>query len=98
VAAGPVGEAVGALARGDPAALARALARLRGLPRGEALAAALDMLAAGAAMMLDDARDVGRFDRLHHWQGGAFLAVAATLLLPALVAGYGGDRSEGGGA
>jgi hypothetical protein len=85
VAAGPVGEAVGALARGDPAGLARALARLRRLTPAEALAAALDMLAAGAAMMLDDARDVGRFDRLHHWQVGALLAVAATLLLPALL-------------
>jgi hypothetical protein len=28
---------------------------------------------------------VGRFDRLHHWQVGALLAVAATLLLPALL-------------
>jgi hypothetical protein len=96
VAAGPVGEAVRAVAEGDAARLAAALAQLKPRSWRDAALTLIDMLATGAAMMLDDARDVGRLDRLHHWQIGALLAVAATLFLPVLILSYEGDQHGGG--
>jgi hypothetical protein len=41
--------------------------------RSPVLAGALSALGLGAYLMLDDAKDFGRLDRLHHWQYGAAL-------------------------
>lgn len=63
--------AISLLAGGEPGA------------RLEGEAALLDALAAGAAMVLDDAADFGRTDRLHHWLVGLLVFAACLLVVAA---------------
>lgn len=85
----PVREALEALARGRWDELARVLSNLRVETWEDAVAAAVDAIASGASILLDDARDLGRLDRPHHWLWGLALVLAGMLILPLLITHYG---------
>jgi hypothetical protein len=42
---------------------------------------AVDMIASGVAMVMDDVRDFGRVDRPHHWIWGFVLALVGAVVL-----------------
>lgn len=46
---------------------------------------ALLLMAVGAAALADDAGDLGRVDRVHHWLVGLILIALSILLLCAVV-------------
>ena len=85
----PVREALEALAEGRWDELVKALSSIRISTWEDAVAAAVDAIASGASMLLDDARDLGRLDRPHHWLWGLALVLAGTLILPLLITHYG---------
>jgi hypothetical protein len=88
----PVGEALEALAAGRWDDFARALSRIRLDSWEDAASVLADAIASGASMLVEDARDLGRTDRPHHWVWGALLVAAGTLLLPLLIYLYGEQR------
>jgi hypothetical protein len=80
-------DAVESFGRGDWGALASAVAdiirrALRSVE--EAYAAAIDAITTGFAMIIDDVKDIGLLDRLHHWIIGLvilFVGVIALILI-----------------
>ena len=46
---------------------------------------AMDMIATGTAMLMDDIADFGKTDRPHHWMWGLILAVAGALLVAVIL-------------
>lgn len=71
------------LAEGDPSAVEAAASLVRrALERvEERVAAAVEAIASGAAMVLHDAADLGLLDRVHHWIIGLLLLILALVAL-----------------
>ena len=42
---------------------------------------AVDTLTTGVSMIMDDIKDVGKIDRIHHWMIGLILVVIAVIIL-----------------
>ena len=46
-----------------------------------------DMVVTGASMIIDDIKDVGKFDRIHHWMYGVVLFIVGMVMLVILMLG-----------
>ena len=73
-----------AVARGDPVAIAKAIEDIVVTAMGgysQLFATAIEILTTGFTMLADDIKDLGRFDRLHHWQYGLITLIAGLIIL-----------------
>ena len=80
-------EALAFFSAGDIAGLATKVAEIafKGLgDMGVAVAEAVDMMATGLSMIVDDIKDLGRLDRIHHWLWGVLLLVGG-FISPAVI-------------
>jgi hypothetical protein len=50
-----------------------------------AMTNAIDAVATGASMIVDDIADLGRFDRVHHWHWGLLLLVLGLVAIAVAV-------------
>lgn len=77
-------EVVRGFAEGRPELVAASLKALSQIDPDRLAEEAAEALALGLSMIADDARDLGRLDRPHHWLWGLLLAAlgAALLALP----------------
>ena len=78
------------ISKGDVStAMVRLVDLVRDVARGsEDIPSVLaDMVVTGASMIVDDIKDVGKFDRIHHWHWGLILFIVGVVMLVILMLG-----------